>query len=287
MYGGWLEATAAQAEATAAQTAAAVEAYGAAFAATVPPAVVAANRAQLTMLIATNLFGQNTPAIAANEAMYAQMWAQDATAMYGYAASSMSAASGLPTFTPAPQTTNPSGSGAQAAAVTHAAAIGTGGWLDNSTTIGQLIQSVIQSGIVQDVPLAFLALFNGITAEKTSEIAAEGAAGLGGLAAPIVVTPPVSAVEASPGAPVAAASGAGGQVGRLSVPPSWAQPPVADGDKPSPRTATPLKVEGQTAIPAVPFMPVTGMRSNQGKVRTEPEYGRVSKVLPPRNPAAG
>ncbi|MCV7061583.1 PPE domain-containing protein [Mycolicibacterium vaccae] len=62
-------------------------AYEAAFAATVPPAVVAENRIQLAMLVATNFFGQNTPAIAATEAAYAEMWAQDAAAMYGYAAS--------------------------------------------------------------------------------------------------------------------------------------------------------------------------------------------------------
>ena len=38
----------------------------AAFAATVPPPVIAANRAQLMTLIATNFLGQNTAAIAAN-----------------------------------------------------------------------------------------------------------------------------------------------------------------------------------------------------------------------------
>ena len=37
------------------------------FAATVPPPVIAANRALLAMLIATNFLGQNTPAIAATE----------------------------------------------------------------------------------------------------------------------------------------------------------------------------------------------------------------------------
>jgi len=35
--------------------------------------------------IATNILGQNTPAIAATEAQYMEMWAQDAAAMYGYA----------------------------------------------------------------------------------------------------------------------------------------------------------------------------------------------------------
>lgn len=80
-YVAWLTATAAQAEQTAVQAKAAAGAYEAAFAMTVPPPVIAANRAQLMMLIATNFFGQNLPAIAATEAHYAEMWAQDAAAM--------------------------------------------------------------------------------------------------------------------------------------------------------------------------------------------------------------
>lgn len=55
---------------------------------TVPPPAVAANRTQLATLVATNFFGQNTAAIAANEAQYAEYWAQDASAMYSYSASS-------------------------------------------------------------------------------------------------------------------------------------------------------------------------------------------------------
>jgi PPE-repeat protein len=45
------------------------------------PSVTAANRAQLASLIATNLLGQNAPAIVATEAQYAEMWAQDVTAL--------------------------------------------------------------------------------------------------------------------------------------------------------------------------------------------------------------
>ncbi|MGC2377471.1 MAG: PPE domain-containing protein, partial [Mycobacterium sp.] len=73
----------------------------------------AANRSLLTALIATNVLGQNTAAIAANETEYAEMWAQDATAMFGYAGSS-AAASTLTPFTPPPPTTNPAGQGAAA-----------------------------------------------------------------------------------------------------------------------------------------------------------------------------
>ncbi|OBK38783.1 hypothetical protein A5658_25865 [Mycobacterium sp. 1245111.1] len=107
-YVAWLQATAAQAEETSARAKSAAAAYQTAFSATVPPAMVAANRAQLTTLLATNVFGRNAAAIAATEAQYGQMWAQDLAAMYGYAASS-AAATALTPFSPAPQTTNPGG----------------------------------------------------------------------------------------------------------------------------------------------------------------------------------
>jgi PPE-repeat protein len=121
----WITATAAQAELTAAQATAAVAAYDAAFAMTVPPPVIAANRALLLALVATNFFGQNTPAIMATEADYVEMWAQDAAAMYGYAGAS-SAASALTPFTTPLETTNPSGVAGMAAAVTQAASTSAG-----------------------------------------------------------------------------------------------------------------------------------------------------------------
>ncbi len=105
-YVSWMNITAAQAEETAAKAEAAAGAYEIAFAATVPPAMIAENRAQLMALIATNVLGQNTPAIAATEAQYAEMWAQDAGAMYCYASSS-AAATQLSTFTQPQQTTSP------------------------------------------------------------------------------------------------------------------------------------------------------------------------------------
>lgn len=120
-YIAWLSSTAAQAEQTAAQAQAAVGAYEAAFASSVPPPVIAANRAALAVLVATNLLGQNTPAIAANEATYAEFWAQDALAMYGYAGSS-AVASRLTSFTTPPVTTNDSGQATQSAAAANSAA---------------------------------------------------------------------------------------------------------------------------------------------------------------------
>ena len=106
----WMSTTSAQAEQTAAQASAAASAYEAAYAMTVPPLEVAANRMQLAMLVATNVIGQNTAAIAANEAMYGEMWAQDAAAMYGYAGSS-AAASSVKAFTAAAGDVESSGPG--------------------------------------------------------------------------------------------------------------------------------------------------------------------------------
>ncbi len=119
-YAAWLQASAAQAGQTAVQAYTAAAAYEAAFAMTVPPPVIAANRAQLVALIATNFLGQNTPAIAATEAQYAEMWIQDATAMYGYAAAA-SSASTLKPFDEPPRTTDETGQAQQASAVTRSA----------------------------------------------------------------------------------------------------------------------------------------------------------------------
>ena len=137
-YVTWLNATAAQAEQTAAQANAAASAYQTAFTSTVPPQTVAVNRSRLTTLVATNIFGRNTQAIAANEAQYAEMWAQDTAAMYGYAASSASATSLTP-FNPPQQNTNPGGTAGQTAAVTQAT--GTAGG-NAQSTIQQALSAV-------------------------------------------------------------------------------------------------------------------------------------------------
>jgi PPE-repeat protein len=129
-----MQGTAAQAAEAATQVTAAASAYETAFAAHVPPAEIAANRSQLASLMATNIFGQNTAAIAAAEVQYVEMWAQDALAMDSYAGSS-AAASKLTPFTAAPQITNVGGLVGQAAAVSQAA----------STPAGS-VQSLLAAG---------------------------------------------------------------------------------------------------------------------------------------------
>src|SRR6201996_6721513 len=158
-YVAWMNATGGQAEQAATQAKLAAGAYETAFAATVPPPVIAANRSLLAALIATNLLGQNTPAIAATEAQYAEMWAQDAVAMYGYAATSASATTLTP-FQQPQQNTDPGSSTSQAAAVSQAA----------NTTAGDA-QSAVSSA-----QQAFSAIPNALQSLATTDSATSTAA---------------------------------------------------------------------------------------------------------------
>lgn len=140
-YAAWMTATSVRAEHTASQARAAAAAYETAFAASVPPVEVTANRIRFATLVDTNIFGQNTTMIAATEATYGEMWAQDASAMYAYAHSSATA-SILAPFTPPPRTTNPAGPASQAAARIKAA--GTSTTAHSQKTLSQLISIVPQ-----------------------------------------------------------------------------------------------------------------------------------------------
>jgi PPE-repeat protein len=136
----WMSATAAQADQTASQATAAVSAYEAAFAATVPPEVVAANRTLLMQLVATNLLGQNTSVIAATETQYSEMWAQDIGAMFGYAGSSASASQVTP-FSPPQQNTNSAGAASQSSVVEQAANTSAGSAQSTVSTAAQSASS--------------------------------------------------------------------------------------------------------------------------------------------------
>jgi PE-PPE domain/PPE family len=103
-YVSWLTAATSRAEQSATQIRASAGAFEAAFAATVQPAVVAANRGQLVSLVRANLLGLNAPAIAAIEADYEQMWAQDVAAMVGYHAAASAAVGQLMPWQQAAQT---------------------------------------------------------------------------------------------------------------------------------------------------------------------------------------
>ena len=194
-YVTWLGATGEQAEQTAAQATAAAGAYETAFTATVPPAMVAANRSLLALLVATNVLGQNTPAIAATEAHYGEMWAQDAAAMYGYAGASATAAQVTPFSTP-PQTTTPGGLTAQAAATAQAAGTPAGTGAETlMSSAPQLISGMPQTlqGLASPQSLAALTSTATDPTSSTSSSSSSSLSELSALSTPLrMATMPMS-----------------------------------------------------------------------------------------------
>jgi PPE-repeat protein len=152
----WLESSSAQAAQTSAQARLAAASYEGAFASTVPPAVIAANRALLAALVATNFLGQNTPAIAATEAHYMEMWFQDGATMDTYATASQQAVV-LPQQSPAP-TTSDGGASADAAAATQSTAQSTAA--SGIGSLGTDLESLLTNGLSN--------LTNGLTNVLTS-----------------------------------------------------------------------------------------------------------------------
>jgi PPE-repeat protein len=131
-YVSWVSTTAGQAEHAAAQAQSAAAAFEAVFASVVPPPLIAANRAELAQAVQTNVLGLNNNVIAQLEAQYAEFWSQNASAMYGYAASS-AAATKISSFTEAPTIANP------AAALTSTATSAT----KPATSIQSYLQGIL------------------------------------------------------------------------------------------------------------------------------------------------
>lgn len=208
-YVAWMNTTAEQANQAAKQARSAAAAYEAAFAATVSPPLIMENRTFLTSLVTTNILGQNTPAIAATEAQYAQMWAQDATAMYGYAGTSATA-SALTPFTPPHHNTNPAVVGDQATAVGQAAA--TSAPTHTQTALSQLISTVpnVLQGLASgtsSAPMDNLAsLFNTLGPDIGTSLSVLSG-GLFDASGLLYIVSPFAATLAAAPAPVAAAQG--------------------------------------------------------------------------------
>jgi PPE-repeat protein len=299
-YAAWMNTTATAAEQTASQLTSAIAAYETAFAATVPPPLIAANRASLAALVATNIVGQNTPAIAATEAQYAEMWAQDAGAMYGYAGASAAATTVTP-FNPPPQTTNPAGTSTQSAAVAQAAATPAGAAQNMLSGVPNTLQSlasgglpnvsaVIMSGLNSPGSVAVQPLVGTLGGFLKLNISWQfGGAGflfsLSPLYAAALQSPAAAAPEAGladlagshgsgpGGAGVSAGLGRAATVGGLSVPPSWA-------------TESPAIRLAATALPAAGLdgLPQAGAAGPGGFGGMPPMVGAVNA---PRNGAAG
>jgi PPE-repeat protein len=246
-YAGWMGVAAVQAEQTAAQVRAAVTAYEAAFAATVPPPLIAANRSRLASLVASNVLGQNNAAIAAAEAEYGQMWVQDAAAMYGYAGSAAAAA--VTPFSQPPAAANPAGMGGQTGAVAQASAGSA------HSQLSQLVNAIPQtlqelSGAQATPPPAVVPSLSQVASYAEliakSIVPANDAIlsvlfGLAQFARNLTIDLDFAAANAADAAsagqaltaaesaglggvaPMTAGSGNAGMVGKLSVPPGWAQ----------------------------------------------------------------
>jgi PPE-repeat protein len=267
-YVAWMGATAAQAEQTGAQALAAAGAYESAYAMTVPPAVIAANRSMLVSLAQTNIFGLNTPAIATVESEYTEMWAQDIVAMDSYAASA-GAASNLTPFTSPPRTTTGAAPASQATT-----AQGTGGIqeiIDNIITAigeGPLNNPTIIGFDILGLASLATAVAGIIVAIDGSARAAraEDAANQQANAAPPADSSPAQTPAIAPAAagalssaegtalptarPVGAAAGRALTVGGLSVPPTWAmQPAVRQIVAALPLTASPIVVQDDSDNP--------------------------------------
>jgi PPE-repeat protein len=311
-YVEWLAATAQQTKLTAMQARAAAAAFDQAFAMTVPPPVIAANRTQLMALIATNFFGQNTAAIAATEAHYAEMWAQDATAMNGYAAGS-AAASQLTTFLSPQQNTNPDGVNEQNAAATQAASNPFADLYATSLQLSTQFRDGLGSllelspvpltpngiNILDSIQLANTALqgtasMSGLPASLTGNAA--NLAYLSGVAGPSPALGPIglgqlrgaagaSELGGLPNA-VTVSMGRGNAIGPMSVPAAWSAPSTGRVAALEPAGLTTLPGTDELAgsgYPGVPGMPAGTVARASGVL---PRYGTRLNVMT-RPPAGG
>ncbi|OBA82575.1 hypothetical protein A9W99_10635 [Mycobacterium sp. 1164966.3] len=301
----WFNYTAEATALAGSQATASAAAFETAFAMTVPPAEVTANRVLLAQLVATNVLGQNTPAIAATEALYGEMWAQDALAMYGYAAASAVAGKLIPLTTPA-QPTNPAGIGGQAAAVSQAAASSSVQQVGLNNLVGNVPDSVRSlaspvtaaaaapdpSGLVSDtingavntgawfttagiVSAIFLNhTLNTMPAAAAAAGAIPGAASLANTVVPAGLG----------GAPLMAAVGTAPSVGGLSVPAAWSAAVPAT----SSTTAGASALEGSgwavpeeaEAIAGMPGAPGMAIASKGAGAYAGPRYGVKPVVMP-------
>ncbi|OHV03835.1 PPE family protein [Mycobacterium talmoniae] len=317
-YVSWLSATASQAEETAAHARAVVGAYETAFAATVPPAEIAANRSLLAALVATNFFGQNTPAIAATEAHYAEMWAQDAAVMYSYADASSAASTTVTPFATPPQTSNEDGSALQQDAVAKAAESSQESssshlvssaqqalqqltssssstssssttslqdiWAKLQTYIKQLPGNLTKSEQIIQRLVSTPANSGGIGKSLMGSPAPSSAAGV---AKPVIppASTPASAVPAGGLRGSAAASvGRAGTLGRLSVPPSWVSATPATSAEVTPLRVSTIDAAADQPRALLRGIPMSGAgRRADGFVN---RYGFRNTVIP-RPPFAG
>ncbi|OHV04476.1 PPE family protein [Mycobacterium talmoniae] len=317
-YAAWMTTTAGQAEQAASQARAAAGAYEAAYAMTVPPPVIAANRSQLMSLIATNILGQNAPAIAATEAQYGEMWAQDAAAMYGYAGSS-AAASTLTPFSAPQQVANPTaalaqGTGASADAGSQAAlsqlvtampqtlqslaAPVTGsGSTSGSSSLGSLssLNSLMMPMRMATMPMSMLMrlLMGGTNGAKAMSAGVGAAASTvaAGASSGALGSAGLAGLGLGGGATVSAGMGQASTIGWMSVPQAWtaATPVVSPAAAASPALASTAAPAVAAAEPATvpPMMPLANTAARGVPGATLDTRFLLRPNMLPRSPVAG
>ncbi|WP_373143189.1 PPE family protein [Mycobacterium marinum] len=242
-YIAWLTDAAGHAHTAATHAISAANVFETALATTVHPAVVTANRSLLATLVATNLLGQNSPTIAATEAAYEQMWAQDVAAMTAYD----SGARSLITALKSEEKTPPPGD------VTLPEPIPTatpkqpaGGGL-----ISGLVSQLAKSAMPLAMGLAPVALSAGMSAlGPAMSAAADGAGPLATAGAGIAGVAGVAGVAGSQAGAVSAAMGQAHSVRALSVPPTWGVSPTTSGASNAVMAATPSTSSGVSAVGA-------------------------------------
>jgi PPE-repeat protein len=313
----WLHATANQANDIAAQARAAAAAFQVALRAVVPPALIAENRAELVQLVTSNVLGQNSAAIAATEAIYAQMWAVDASAMNQYQVSSRAATAAIVPFQPPPATTKPhtglatpstvqrpplpavhASSGADLRASSAAPAAGSGAASvstgDGISTILGMDPTSMASVLVSAAGFSAMAATNAANRPLPLMIGALG----GAMAPPVGVASTASrAAEivraAGPvdTAPVLASTAGGHVMGGLSVPSTW-DARVANLSSARPLVSA-LGDAGGTpplALPVGVATPSSNGRQRRRRPYSQPgdfEYGRPTPEILGHNPSGG
>lgn len=306
----YLTETAATLEQASAQATASAAAFEAVFAAVVPPPVIATNRATQAALVASNVLGQNTPAIVALDTLYAEYWAQDAAAMAAYQASS-AAAGALTPVTPLTSTTDPA-----AAAVVDNTALAGGATSGTAQALAAPLAAAAPTlpfqttGILSSIDnfLGTPSVFNGINgavntaawftmitiptaislghtlgavpAIAVGDVAPDGVAGITEGTIVNSVRP-----TAGVGAAASAAAGEASLVGRLSVPPGWsaAAPATQLVSATAPLEGSGWTVASEAAAPvsAMPGMPgMAAAAKGAGAYGSGPRYGFKPIVMP-------
>ena len=318
-YAVWMGATAAKVEQAAMQAKAAAAAFDAAYAMTVAPPLIVANRSQLAALVASNFLGQNAAAIAATEAQYGQMWAQDAAAMYGYAASSAAATKVTP-FTSPREVADPSAQGAQQGAVNQAA--GTAATSNAQSAASQAITNTPQALQALSTPvqppvtggeggISTGDLANGVTNLMSSSFSPMGAAAISSFAADMAVVrgaaiaagDPLGLGAIDPFTPMLGGLGAGlgngmhglgglgtasasmghaASVGALSVPQTWAASVPATAAPGTSVAATGWTVAAhapEAGAAGMPGVPLAGAGQGRNYGFAAPRYGFKPTVM--------